>query len=75
MKLEEPCPFQVGQMVVYRPSIRGCGLSVMTDLSNLVPGQRYRVVRVVKGYYVVVEGFENSSGGGLCWCNEIGSIN
>jgi len=39
----------------------------MTELANLVPGRPYRVAHVVQGQYVVVEGFEEASGGGLYW--------
>jgi hypothetical protein len=39
----------------------------MTDLAELVPGQRYRIVAIDKGTYVTVEGFEKSPGGGLYW--------
>ena len=63
----KPCPYIAGQTVVYRPSDRGRGLVVMTELANLVPGRPYRVAHVVQGQYVVVEGFEEASGGGLYW--------
>jgi hypothetical protein len=39
----------------------------MTDLADLKPGEKYKVARIEQGSYVVVEGFENSSGGGLYW--------
>ena len=61
------CPFQVGQTVTYRPSLRGKDLGVMTDLAALEPGRKYKVARIDRGQYVVVEGFETATGGGLYW--------
>jgi hypothetical protein len=67
MTPEESCPFQRGQIVVYRPSVRGRGHVVHTDLAGLVPGRSYRVAQIVEERFVVIEGFENSPGGGLFW--------
>ncbi len=39
----------------------------MTDLGILKPGDKYKVLRIDKEIYVVLEGFENSPGGGLHW--------
>jgi hypothetical protein len=39
----------------------------MTDLAALKPEATYRVSRIEEGMYVVLEGFENSVGGGLYW--------
>jgi hypothetical protein len=64
---EEQCPFREGHVVVYRPSARGQGQSVMTDLAALVPGDRYRIAGIVQGKYVVLAGFENSPTGGTYW--------
>jgi len=61
------CPFNVGEFVVYRPSAAGRDKSVMTDLAGLQPGARYRVSRIDKEAYVVVEGHEGSPAGGLYW--------
>ena len=63
----EKCPFTVGDVVVYRPSERGRGQSVMTDFARLIPGAKYRIVRIEKDKYIVPEGFENTSAGGLFW--------
>ena len=64
---KEKCPFTVGDTVVYRPSNRGRGLVVMTDLAALKPGEKYKIARIDNDLYVVVEGFENAVGGGLYW--------
>ena len=64
---KEKCPFKVGDLVVYRPSNRGRGLVVMTDLAELKPGHKYKIARIDDGVSVVVEGFENSTRGGLYW--------
>ncbi len=39
----------------------------MTELAALKPGSKYKVVRIDSGVSVVVEGFENTAGGGLYW--------
>jgi hypothetical protein len=64
---KDPCPFSVGQSVVYRPTGHGRGWIIMTDLADLVPRNTYKIVRIEKEDYVVVEGFENTSCGGLFW--------
>jgi hypothetical protein len=61
------CPFKVGDTVVYRPSNKGRGAIIMTDLAALKPGNRYKIARIDESVYVVVEGFENTVGGGLYW--------
>jgi hypothetical protein len=61
------CPFKANDIVVYRPSAAGRGKSVMTDFARLEPGKRYRVVRIEKNAYLVLEGFESSAAGGLYW--------
>ena len=61
------CPFKVGDDILYKPSFEGLGQSVMTDLRALKPGKKYKVVQIVDDFYVVVEGFESSPGGGLYW--------
>jgi hypothetical protein len=64
---EGNCPFKVGDVVIYKPTDRGRGLLVMTGFSALVPGNTYKVARIVKGVYIVPEGFENVTGGGIYW--------
>ena len=63
----ESCPFKAGDIVVYTPSVRGRGLVTMTKLVNLVPGEKYKISRVEKDAYIVIEGFEDTPGGGLYW--------
>lgn len=64
---EENCPFKIGDTVVYRPTLKGRGAVIMTDLAALKPGNKYRIVRIDDGVSIVVEGFENAVGGGLYW--------
>jgi hypothetical protein len=64
---DEGCPLKAGDRVVYRPTIRGRGQGVMTDLAQLVPEGEYVVALIREGKYVVVRGFEDSPGGGLFW--------
>jgi hypothetical protein len=63
----EKCPFKVGDEVIYRPSNKGRGSIIMTDLRALKPGEKYKIVRIDKEVYLVIEGFENSHTGGLYW--------
>jgi hypothetical protein len=67
MTTPESNPFRTGDWVCYSPSSRGLALGLNSDLSVLVPGQRYRVASVQGSDYIVLEGFENSPGGGLWW--------
>jgi hypothetical protein len=62
--MAEECPFRSGQTVVYRPSAKGWDCRLPDE--NLIPGEEYVVREVVKGSYVVVEGY-NSIGGGVYW--------
>ena len=61
------CPFKVGDIVIYRPTLHGRGSVVMTELRRLQPGNNYKIVRIDNDVYIVVEGFENAVGGGLYW--------
>jgi hypothetical protein len=63
----EPCPFSPGDYVVYRPTRIGRDKSVMTDYAALEIGKQYRVARVDNDLYVVIEGFQNASDGGMFW--------
>jgi hypothetical protein len=63
----QKCPFKAGDTVVYRPTMHGRGWLVHTDLASLVPGDKYKVVRIEKEDYLVVEGFENARAGGVYW--------
>ena len=62
-----PCPFKVGDMVFYRPSSRGIGLSA-NDAPEWNPkiGEAVKIVKIEKGVYLVVEGYTHP-GGGLYW--------
>ena len=60
----EPSPFRVGDMVRYAPSDRGYALDVMSE--RLVRGHIYRIERIEKDSYIVVEGYRHP-GGGLYW--------
>ena len=63
----DACPFKIGDLVVYQPTLHGRGHLVMTDLANLEPGRRYTIAKIDQNAYVVIEGFENSPGGGVYW--------
>lgn len=60
-------PFHAGDRVVYKPSLRGRGLLVMTDLAKLAPGATYTVVEIENTDYLVLEGFEKSLPRSLYW--------
>lgn len=61
--MADKCPFKVGDYVIYKPSLRGYGLQ---EGDFLVPGRAYRIERVDKEAYLVIEG-EHHPGGGLYW--------
>ncbi len=61
------CPFNVGDTVRYNPSQRGRDLADPDEFEFLKIGNTYQVVGVVKDFYVVVEGLEDSPGGGIYW--------
>ena len=61
--MTDKCPFEVGDYVVYRPSLRGQGLQ---EGDFLVSGQKYRIEKIDKNAYIVIEG-EHHPGGGLYW--------
>jgi hypothetical protein len=63
--MQEECPFEVGDIVVYHPSEKGWGYEVMSS-EPLVRGCEYVVCRIDKGVYVVVCGHAHP-GGGLYW--------
>ena len=65
--MKDVCPFKVGDVVVYRPSERGRALLVMTSLAALQPGTKYKISRIDKDCYLVLEGFEAVEVGGLYW--------
>jgi hypothetical protein len=64
---DKECPFKVGETVIYQPTKRGRGLIIMTALAALKAGGSYKIARIDRGNYVVIEGFENAAGGGLYW--------
>ena len=71
MSQSEPaqCPFKVGDVVVYRPTVRGRYLAhdVMKPYNEqLQPGMAYKIVAITRGAYVTVEGYSHAAGG-LHW--------
>ena len=63
----EPCPFNIGQYVVYRPSPRGIALDAMAPTSQkLTPEKKYKITDIKNGLYIVVEDYKHP-GGGLYW--------
>ena len=65
--MNEECPFKIGDTVVYKPSARGRAACTHTDLGALEPGKRYRIAKIEEDKYLILEGFEDSPGGGLFW--------
>ena len=62
-----PCPFSIGDDVIYRPSNQGWGYEVMAPLEQrLVPGKIYKVAQINNGKYIIVEGYSHPLGG-LYW--------
>lgn len=65
---EPECPYKVGDYVIYRPSLQGYAYPPrLPDGTEMVKDQKYRIAKIVKNYYIVCEGFEAASGGGLFW--------
>lgn len=63
---DRACPYEPGDFVVYRPSPDGYARTVMhAPTGQPIVGQRYRVARIVKDFYVVCDGFEDYAG--LYW--------
>jgi hypothetical protein len=63
----EHCPFKVGDVVFYRPSPKGIGLSANDALEwNPNIGEAVRIVEIVRGVYLVLEGYKHP-GGGTHW--------
>jgi hypothetical protein len=67
MKDDGPCPFKPGDTVLYKPSLRGMELATPDMDDKLRFGKKCKVAAVVKERYVVVEGLEQSPGGGIYW--------
>jgi hypothetical protein len=63
----QKCPFKVGDEVFYRPTNKGSGSIVMTDLAALQRGNKYKIARIEDDVYVVPEGFENAIPCSLYW--------
>jgi hypothetical protein len=57
------CPYKPGDVVIYSPSVRGYDL---VDGERLVIGKTYKIERIEKESYIVVEGYRHP-GGGLYW--------
>lgn len=57
------CPFKAGDYVIYKPSQRGHNLD---DGERPEIGRKYRVVRIEKDNYVVIDGYQHP-GGGIYW--------
>lgn len=60
------CTFKVGEVVTYRPTQIGRDKSLHTDFAELKPGSLYKIARIEKEAYVVLEGYEGPEGG-LYW--------
>jgi hypothetical protein len=59
-----PCPYGIGDCVIYTPTQRGIDLSVMfSPGGQLVPGNKYTVKEIQKDSYVLVDGYDHPSGG------------
>lgn len=59
----QKCPFKPGDKVIYKPSNRGYGL---IDGERLKIGHEYRIEKIEKENYIVVEGYKHP-GGGIYW--------
>jgi hypothetical protein len=65
--MDGPCPYRVGQSVVYKPSSKGWAYEQHSvEPWKLVPDSTYVVKEIRDEKYVVVEGPEHP-GGGMYW--------
>ena len=63
----EKRPFEVGELVIYKPTRHGLAADVMADPDGkLIPGKTYKVLEVQQNVYVLVEGYHNP-GGAIYW--------
>jgi hypothetical protein len=66
-KDEGPCPFKVGDIVYYRPSLQGYGNIVMygpKGCPNI--GQAVKITKIISERYIVYDGYD-SPAGGIWW--------
>ena len=67
MSDQPKCPYSVGDSVVYDPTEKGYFSDVMASpAGRLVRRKMYRIERIEKDFYVVVEGYSHP-GGGIYW--------
>jgi hypothetical protein len=61
---KEKCPFKVGDSVVYQPSDKG----YYSDPPEwrLESGKKYKIEKIEKDNYFIVEGYKHP-GGGIYW--------
>jgi hypothetical protein len=64
---DNACPFRAAELVTYSPSDHDRGNLVMTEYVDLKRGGTYRITRIDKDFYLVLEGFEKTACGGLFW--------
>ena len=57
------CPYRPGDFVVYSPSEREYDIE---DGDRLIIGKTYKIERIDRELYIVVEGYRHP-GGGLYW--------
>ena len=67
MNILKQCPFKIGDTIIYKPSSKGRGAIIMTDLAALQPGRKYKVAKIENEKFIALEGFENAIPSGLYW--------
>jgi len=69
----EKCPFEVGELVIYKPTPHGLAADAMAGPDGkLVPGKTYKVLEIQQDFYVLVEGYHNP-GDGIYWTEFAGA--
>ena len=66
-RLMMSCPFKVGDLVMYRPSEKGAGLSANNSpWETPKAGETVKIAAITDGKYLTVEGYQHP-GDGLHW--------
>ena len=53
------CPFEIGDEVVFRPSVRTLGWNPCIEEDGLIPNRRYRIKSIVEDKYLRFDNIRN----------------
>lgn len=60
------CPFNIGDVVVFTPQSPQARAyaPMLVDGTTMEEGKSYKIMQIVNDFHLVLEGFEDSPGGG-----------